>query len=127
MNTDHGVRLSPQIQKRVLIRISKISGQLKTVSKLLEESSRSIAALTQFSSANAAVFSLMRFVAASAADVAFLSDAQQEREKEAYLNQLLDVLLDCNETEYSLTNALQDTCRARRENTTGEYGEREMT
>lgn len=104
MNTDYGVRLRPQVQKRALIRISKISGQLKTVSRLLEESPRSIEALIQFSSANAAVLSLMRFIAASVADTAFLSGTKQE--KEAYIHRMLDVLLDCNETECSQANAL---------------------
>lgn len=62
----YGTPLSPQIAKSAVIRLSKIIGQLNSVAKMLEESTRDLDALTQYSAANAALASLMKLIAKDA-------------------------------------------------------------
>lgn len=59
----YSVSLSQRAAQDAQIRLAKIIGQLKSVSKMLEESPRDLDALTQYAAANAAVGSLMKLIA----------------------------------------------------------------
>ena len=72
----YSVSLSQRAAQDAQIRLAKIIGQLKTVSKMLEESPRDLDALTQYAAANAAVGSLMKLIAKDVILTQLLSDGK---------------------------------------------------
>lgn len=90
--------LSPDVAKSARIRLAKIIGQLKSVAKMLSENPRNFEALTQYASANAAVGSLMNFVAKDIV-ITQIKNEVQDGAPEQCIYSLLSLLNELEEYE----------------------------
>lgn len=95
VNYSHSISipLSSEAKKPTLTRLSKMIGQLRFIYSELGNSAHNLEALNQYSSVNAAVGSLMRFIARDAAKSRLNTETCAE-EAEAYLRQLTEILTE---------------------------------
>lgn len=94
----YSVSLSQRAAQDAQIRLAKIIGQLKSVSKMLEESPRDLDALTQYAAANAAVGSLMKLIAKDAVLTQIRKEVK-DGSSEQYIYSLLLLLNEVEEYE----------------------------
>lgn len=95
----YSVSLSQRAAQDAQIRLAKIIGQLKSVSKMLEESPRDLDALTQYAAANAAVGSLMKLIAKDVILTQLGNEVKADAVCEEYISSLLSLLNEVEEYE----------------------------
>lgn len=95
----YSVSLSQRAAQDAQTRLAKIIGQLKSVSKMLEESPRDLDALTQYAAANAAVGSLMKLIAKDVILTQLGNEVKNDAVCEEYISSLLSLLNEVEEYE----------------------------
>lgn len=95
----YSVSLSQRAAQDAQIRLAKIIGQLKSVSKMLEESPRDLDTLTQYAAANAAVGSLMKLIAKDVILTQLGTAVRNAAVCEEYISSLLSLLNEVEEYE----------------------------
>lgn len=95
----YSVSLSQRAAQDAQIRLAKIIGQLKSVSKMLEESPRDLDALTQYAAANAAVGSLMKLIAKDVILTQLGNEVKNDAVCEENISSLLSLLNEVEEYE----------------------------
>lgn len=95
----YSVSLSQRAAQDAQIRLAKIIGQLKSVSKMLEESPRDLDALTQYAAANAAVGSLMKLIAKDVILTQLGNEVKNDAVCKENISSLLSLLNEVEEYE----------------------------